>query len=522
MNTFKIVIPSKNRINVFKNNCLKFLIDTNLIKNEIYLFVDSLDIKSYKKEFDNKYNIKVIEGKTGLINQRNFIKDYFPEDTLLLHLDDDLKGVNYTGNIDLNLLISQDFRHMLDKNITLGSINPTNNSYFKRNKYLYGLYLCVGCYYYEINKKDKNLYLSNLFESEKEDYLRTLEHYKYRGLVYRNDYLNVIHKYNKNDDGGMNGNRLDNNNDCCNYINKKYPNFTKIFLKNGGEKKEIKLRSNKHLFKKLHLDMKINSELGKYFEIDNTYIHLDKNKNYELYDKSTKELLGILIRNVLPNPDVINYDLLNKITRHGTCNRSNIAGPIEINKLDISNEKKEKLKLSDLVFINNEKTRARHKDKKFQFCNKFQSNNLGYFRLRKVVKLSTESKKYDNEFKEDFYQFVKTVDNWSKLYYPENHIPVVGYCNSGFTGITINNTTRAGNHIDGNNKGFCSLIVLGEFKGCELLFTDYKLNCNINPNKDILLFNSTKIKHCNNSYLGKENKRYSMVFFKNRRLFLKE
>ena len=516
---FKIVIPSKNRINVFKNNCLKFLIDSNLIKNEIYLFVDSLDIKSYKNEFDNKYNIKVIEGKTGLINQRNFIRDYFDEDTLLLHLDDDLKGVNYEG--DLNEIIRNDFNNMIKKNILLGSINPTNNKLNKRNKILFGLYLCVGCYYYEINKKDKNLYLSNLFESEKEDYLRTITHYNFSGQVYRNDNLNVIHKYKKNDDGGMNNlNRLDNNNICCNYINLKYPNLTRIFYKNEGKRKEIKFKHSNQIFKKLYLDKKINSKLGEYFEIDNTFTNLDTNLNYKIYDKSSKVLLAVLIRNVLPikNKDV-NYDLLNKITKHGTCNRSNIAGPIEINKLDFSKERKEKIKEEDLIYINEEKTRCRFKDKKFQFSNKFQSNNLGYTRLRKEIKLNIQSKKYSEEFKNEFNCVLKTIDKWSSLYYPEIFNPVKSYLDTQFTGITINNNTRSANHYDCNNKGFCSIIVLGNFQGCELLFTDYKLNCNLNPNRDLLLFDSKNIKHSNSSYLGKDNNRFSLVFFKNRRCF---
>ena len=62
------------------------------------------------------------------------------------------------------------------------------------------------------------------------------------------------------------------------------------------------------------------------------------------------------------------------------------------------------------------------------------------------------------------------------------------------------------------------MIVLGKFKGCNLLFTDFKLNLNINPNRDLLLFNSYNIKHCNSSYLDEDNKRYSLVFFKNKKI----
>jgi hypothetical protein len=65
------------------------------------------------------------------------------------------------------------------------------------------------------------------------------------------------------------------------------------------------------------------------------------------------------------------------------------------------------------------------------------------------------------------------------------------------------------------------MIVLGTYQGCDLLFTDYKLNLNLNANRDLLLFNSKEIKHCNSSYLDEENNnRFSLVFFKNKKCFI--
>ena len=143
-----------------------------------------------------------------------------------------------------------------------------------------------------------------------------------------------------------------------------------------------------------------------------------------------------------------------------------------------------------------------------------------YYNLRGNPKLSVQSIKYDDEFKNKYQDTVKLIDNWSRMYYPENSIPSIKYLDTNFTGITINNNTRAANHQDNNNKDFCSMIVLGKFKGCNLLFTDYQLNLNINPNRDLLLFNSKNIRHCNSSYLDMENKnRYSLVFFKNKKCF---
>tara|TARA_R100000231_G_scaffold138623_2_gene117417 strand:- start:317 stop:1867 length:1551 start_codon:yes stop_codon:yes gene_type:complete len=514
---YKIAIPSKNRINILKKCALEFIKIRNL-KANVYIFVNNDDYNKYCEEFKNT-NYNIVLGKDGLINQRNYMRDYFNENDKILYLDDDFINVCYEGNKNLNTIIEEDFKKMKDNNIILGSVNPTNNSWFKSNVKKIGLYLCVGCYYYEINKKDCNLYLNNQFESEKEDYIRTILSYNYCGNVLRNDKLNVCHIYNRNDGGGMTGNRKFNNNMACDYINNKYKNITSIFYKKEGENKEIKYKINKHIFKKLYLDVVFDSELGKYYNIDDEYINLDINKNYMLYDKN-KNLIAVVVRNVIIQKH-FNYDLLNKITHHGTNNRSNISGEIDINKLDFSDEKKKKINKDDLIYINKEKTRAYLKGTKYQFCNKFKSNNIGYFKLRKDIKETIQTKLYGKEFYNNFKTLIKQIDNWSYNFYPNQYKPIKTIYNTQYSGVVINNNTRAANHYDNNNKGWCSMVTLGNFKGCELLFPDYKLNLNLQSNKDILLFDSKNIKHCNNNYKGNNNNRYSLVFFKNNRLFKK-
>ena len=85
---------------------------------------------------------------------------------------------------------------MILKNINLGSINPTNNPFFCSDEWKEGIFLCVGCFYFEINKKHELLYLNNQ-TSEKEDYIRTIQHYNIYGKVLRVNLYCVKHKYNK-------------------------------------------------------------------------------------------------------------------------------------------------------------------------------------------------------------------------------------------------------------------------------------------------------------------------------------
>ena len=203
---YKIVIPSYNRSELIKNYTLNFLETSNLLeKSEIFIFTPQVDEYCESLKY---YPINILPCPVGLINARNYIKDYFPEDSLLLILDDDVKGVSYDK--DLHTEIINSFKFMLSKNITLGSINPTGNSYFKSNEYKLGLYLCVGCFFFEINKKTN--YLENLFfESEKEDYIRTLKHYQSDGTesadqskAFRKNYPSVGWKYDVSGDGFYN------------------------------------------------------------------------------------------------------------------------------------------------------------------------------------------------------------------------------------------------------------------------------------------------------------------------------
>ena len=123
---------------------------------------------------------------------------YCDHSTIILdgdNLDNKIKGI---------------FEYMHLNKIYLASVNPTNNVYFCTDKMHIGLYLCVGCFYFEINKKDESLYLNNNID-EKEDYLRTIKHYNRYGKVLRIQDLCIKHKYNSSDGGMSNQNRKINN-----------------------------------------------------------------------------------------------------------------------------------------------------------------------------------------------------------------------------------------------------------------------------------------------------------------------
>ena len=84
---YKIVIPTYKRYDTFKNKTFKLLIDYKIPAKNIYIFVANNEEKTlYEKVLDkSKYN-KIIVGKKGLKNQRNFICDYFDENEYIIEL----------------------------------------------------------------------------------------------------------------------------------------------------------------------------------------------------------------------------------------------------------------------------------------------------------------------------------------------------------------------------------------------------------------------------------------------------
>ena len=94
INDYIICIPSYKRYDMLKNKTLFVLDKHNIPLSKIYIFVaNTTEDKQYKLVLDTKYHSRIIIGKKGLRNQRNFINNYFPEGKCIVELDDDLEDI---------------------------------------------------------------------------------------------------------------------------------------------------------------------------------------------------------------------------------------------------------------------------------------------------------------------------------------------------------------------------------------------------------------------------------------------
>jgi hypothetical protein len=535
-NSFVIAIPSHNRLKELESKTLQFLKDSNLYGSiEIYIFVADEEYSSYFEKYNReKDKVLVIKSVLGLNKQRNFMRDYFDENKKILYLDDDINGIQMKDETEqitnLKKIIKTDFIRMGVRRCFLGSINPTNNLYFCNDNITNGLYLCVGCYYYEINKKNKCLYLDEEKSDEKEDYRRSITFYNFFGSVYRNDTICVKHKYNGTV-GGMNDqNRIINNDKVCQELRDKYPNL--CMITNKSDKLELRFVRNNQRFTNIHAKKIFEPVEAVYYNIDKEYTTLDKNKNYKIFDKKDgNKLKAIILRNVL-EIDILDTKVLNKITKKGSNNRGNIAGSVKYERLPNDIKKKVNKDLRELTPCNIQYSRYTFKEEEFQFGNNIPSGNIGNTKHNGEYKEMGNNKVHGEEFKNGFYELSQNISNNAKIHFPGISINKMPYLDTIFSGITINKSVRSACHYDCLNRGWSAMVVIknqeeGEdFKGADLLFPEYKINCNLQMGKDIILFNAKETYHANSKYivknklydLNEDTNRFSMVYFVSNRM----
>lgn len=275
-----IAIPTYKRSKIIGENTLKVLKNRKIDKNKIYLFVaNKEEEKDYLKDIDNSLYGNIIIGKKGLKNQRNFITDFFPENKYIVEMDDDIKEIYelIPGEGDkrldiqksqklkkldnLNKFFEESFTRLLTNNTDLimnkknnilqqnniphiWGIYPVDNPYFLSNKITNNLQFLVGPMWGKINRHDKNLKL-NL--DEKEDFERTLRHYKKDGFVLRYWNVTISTSYYKTP-GGMQAENKDRYKEAeisANYLVEMFPEYTTKWYKGKTKRPEVKLKDKK-------------------------------------------------------------------------------------------------------------------------------------------------------------------------------------------------------------------------------------------------------------------------------------
>lgn len=300
--TYIIAIPTYQRTEDITKKTLSVLKKYKIPKKKIYIFVaNQTEKESYTKVLKNNYQI--IIGKLGLGNQRNFIRNYFPEKTKIVSMDDDIEEINYLVNpsddldpfndqriVDkrlqikkskhkrksrndgktkvkkdksrkhenptyrkrnilknipnLDIMIRKAFDIIEKKKLNFWGVYPINNPYFMSNRITTDLKLITGPFFGYINQHNANL--KNTLD-EKEDVERSIQYYLQDNGILRLNNFSVKTSYYRNS-GGMQAHKVDRKVEAlksAKYLAKKYPQLTELYLEKKSGYAEVKLKDKR-------------------------------------------------------------------------------------------------------------------------------------------------------------------------------------------------------------------------------------------------------------------------------------
>lgn len=188
----RIVIPSYNRAETLRDKTLSYLSSSNKEDFPIDVFVANEDeYLKYKNILDENTYTNIIIGEVGMMKIRNFICDYYPENTRIFEMDDDIKNmVQRKSDKELDTIsnicdfIKLGFQLCLEKKSNIFSVYPVCNPKFMSNNIWIGQSYLMGGAFGIINRPSRYVTVNN-----KEDYERSLMYYKLDGRTIRFNYI---------------------------------------------------------------------------------------------------------------------------------------------------------------------------------------------------------------------------------------------------------------------------------------------------------------------------------------------
>jgi len=225
----KVAIPSHEREQIIQSHTLPLLQKHNFDFDSVFVFVSRSQLSKYLP-ISKKWGFNLVEGKEGILNQRNYIIEYFEEGEYMVEIDDDVKDIIDLSTMkpidDLKLLVESLFK----KTNGLWGINGAVNVRSFR-KSAFGSYFICNAFCGYTNDKSIKLTLQ-----EKEDYERCAIYLDKNKQIYKNRQFAIKTKYWKNE-GGIDYDfetRKKVNNECANMLLKKYPHYFYLITQKNG------------------------------------------------------------------------------------------------------------------------------------------------------------------------------------------------------------------------------------------------------------------------------------------------
>ena len=197
---FSVAIPSYKRPGLFMNRTYKILVASDLLDKSTVFCVAEEEQEYRKLPPIRDGRLALVVGVRGLIQQKQFIYDFYPEGSHIVMMDDDIEHfITWDKNklMDIRPIIHKGFRHCLDRGARLWGIYPVANPFFFSREVSYGLKFIIGNLYGFIKRGLSEIPVDVI--SHKEDIYRSCAYFKRDGVVVRINDVAPVSKFLRGD-----------------------------------------------------------------------------------------------------------------------------------------------------------------------------------------------------------------------------------------------------------------------------------------------------------------------------------
>jgi len=205
MTDYVVCVPSYKRAEICNEKTLAMLKKNNIPASKIYVYVaNQEEHEQYKNVLDSKLFNKLVVGLKGLVPQRQFIMEQWPEGKSIVFFDDDVQSVDLTMSKQfkgktLDHFFKEAFKECKTHKSYIWGVYPVFNPFFRKGRpeLTTCLNYIVGAFYGIINRpKLKAVELTITKENgQKEDVERTIKYFVHDGIVLRFNRIGFVTKY---------------------------------------------------------------------------------------------------------------------------------------------------------------------------------------------------------------------------------------------------------------------------------------------------------------------------------------
>lgn len=206
MTDYVVCIPSYKRAKLCNEKTLSTLKRHNVPASKIYVYVaNKEEYNEYKKVLEPSLYGHLVIGKKGIVEQRRFIKESWPEGKHIVSFDDDVAKIDmslspmFRGKT-LDYFIKRAFEECKQRKSFIWGVYPVYNPFFRkgRDEISTCLNYIVGCIYGYINRpklRSLNTPLSGRYHGQKEDVELSIKYFIQDGIVLRFNRIGFETKY---------------------------------------------------------------------------------------------------------------------------------------------------------------------------------------------------------------------------------------------------------------------------------------------------------------------------------------